>query len=255
MKWIISANGNLYDHASAFQKWGFIDWSQKANFQNGDIIYIYCTKPYSKIMYKTQVIETNIDFENCQDDEEFWFDKSIYESSKSSKFVRIKLLEQVDNEKLSLKNLQLKGIKGNIQGPRKIDDLLADYIDQYFNDFSVEGFFCDVSNDSNIFEGHKITVQVNKYERSSIARGKCIEYNGCNCYICGMNFENVYGEVGRGFIHVHHKIPLHEIDAEYCVDYKNDLIPVCPNCHAMLHRKENGTYLSIDELQQRLKKE
>ncbi|MEG1241999.1 MAG: HNH endonuclease, partial [Oscillospiraceae bacterium] len=57
-----------------------------------------------------------------------------------------------------------------------------------------------------------------------------------------------YGEVGKNFIHVHHKIPLNEISEEYVVDPVNDLIPVCPNCHAMLHRKINDKYLSIEEL-------
>lgn len=52
-----------------------------------------------------------------------------------------------------------------------------------------------------------------------------------------------YGSLGKGFIHVHHKIPLSEIGDEYEVDYVNDLIPVCPNCHAMLHRKSmNGSF-------------
>ena len=100
--------------------------------------------------------------------------------------------------------------------------------------------------------GDKITVQVNKYERSSIARGKAIQYHGCKCYICGIEFEKVYGVVGKDFIHIHHKVPLHTIDSEYCVNYEKDLIPVCPNCHAMLHRKENDEYLSIEELKNRV---
>ena len=54
MNWILPANGKLYDHARAFQKWGFIDWRQNnRKYQVGDIIYIYCTRPYKKIMYKT----------------------------------------------------------------------------------------------------------------------------------------------------------------------------------------------------------
>ena len=44
MNWILPANGKLYDHARAFQKWGFIDWRQNnRKYQVGDIIYIYCT--------------------------------------------------------------------------------------------------------------------------------------------------------------------------------------------------------------------
>ena len=97
-------------------------------------------------------------------------------------------------------------------------------------------------------EGAKTTVMVNKYERSSVARQKCININGCYCHVCTLNFEKIYGDMGAGFIHVHHIIPLHQIDEQYIVDPINDLIPVCPNCHAMLHRQINGQYLSVEQL-------
>ncbi|NQY26694.1 MAG: HNH endonuclease [Piscirickettsiaceae bacterium] len=96
---------------------------------------------------------------------------------------------------------------------------------------------------------------VNKYERSSIARAKCIETNGYNCKICNFNFSKVYGEIGEGFIHIHHIIPLHTIEESYKIDYANDLIPVCPSCHAMLHKKLNGKYYSIEELRKTIYKQ
>ena len=52
-----------------------------------------------------------------------------------------------------------------------------------------------------------------------------------------MNFEARYGKIGRDFIHVHHKRPLSSLKKQYKVDPKKDLVPVCPNCHAMLHRR------------------
>ena len=64
--------------------------------------------------------------------------------------------------------------------------------------------------------------------------------------VCEFNFEAFYGERGKGFIHVHHLSSLAEIGQEYEVDPVNDLRPVCPNCHAMLHRKGN---IGIEELQ------
>ena len=115
------------------------------------------------------------------------------------------------------------------------------------NDYDVPGVFPDSDLD-DYSEGDKVKVTVNKYERSSIAREKCVEYNGIKCAICGFDFEEFYGPVGNGFIHIHHIKPIHEIGEKYQVDYKNDLIPVCPNCHAMLHRKLDGEYLTIDEL-------
>ena len=56
--------------------------------------------------------------------------------------------------------------------------------------------------------------------------------------------------LGKGFIHVHHIVPIHTIGKGYKVDPSTDLVPVCPNCHAMLHRGMNGDARSIDELKQ-----
>jgi 5-methylcytosine-specific restriction protein A len=80
----------------------------------------------------------------------------------------------------------------------------------------------------------------------------CIEHNRPVCSICGFDFEEKYGPRGKGFIHVHHVIPIHQIGKEYKIDYRKDLIPVCPNCHAMLHRKFNGKEPSIAELKEKI---
>ena len=89
----------------------------------------------------------------------------------------------------------------------------------------------------DLTEGAKQTVTVNAYERNAKARRKCLDEFGTTCHVCQMRFDTVYGSLGRGFIHVHHTKPLSEIGEEYVVDPVNDLIPVCPNCHAMLHKK------------------
>lgn len=60
----------------------------------------------------------------------------------------------------------------------------------------------------------------------------------------------IYGEIGNGFIHVHHLVPLSAIKENYHLDPINDLIPVCPNCHAMLHRQNPP--LTPEELKQRM---
>ena len=112
----------------------------------------------------------------------------------------------------------------------------------------------EIENPEALFEGAKKTMVVNRYERDPEARRQCIEAHGCLCNICGLDFSEMYGKVGEGFIHVHHIVPLSTIDEEYIVNPINDLIPVCPNCHAMLHRLENGTNLTIEELRKRLGK-
>ncbi|MFZ3446361.1 HNH endonuclease [Vibrio harveyi] len=89
---------------------------------------------------------------------------------------------------------------------------------------------------SPYFEGAKKQITVNTYERDKSARKKCLDIHGYICKICSFNFEKVYGELGKEFIHVHHIVPLAKVNALYQVDPVKDLIPVCPNCHAMLHK-------------------
>lgn len=102
-----------------------------------------------------------------------------------------------------------------------------------------------------VFEGAKKTVTVNTYERDPAARQKCIDRWGVTCRACGFDFQKTYGELGKGFIHVHHLKPLSEIGEAYELDATEDLRPVCPNCHAMLHRKIPA--LSIEELMEILR--
>lgn len=104
--------------------------------------------------------------------------------------------------------------------------------------------------DPSLNEGAKITVSVNKFERNPKAREACLRHFGYNCQICDFNFEETYGEVGKDSIHVHHLIPLSEIGTSYQVNPIKDLIPVCPNCHLILHKKNAP---SVEVLRSQLK--
>lgn len=95
-------------------------------------------------------------------------------------------------------------------------------------------------------EGSKKTITVNAYERSAEARAACIAHFGLVCSVCGFDFEETYGNLGRGFIHVHHLVPIASVAGDYEVNPIDHLRPVCPNCHEMLHRRQPP--LSIDEL-------
>ena len=100
-----------------------------------------------------------------------------------------------------------------------------------------------VSNDviidiiESFHEGKSKETLQTKYERNPQARKMCLKYHGYLCQICDFNFETYFGVAGKGFIHVHHINSIAEIGKEYEIDPKNDLIPVCPNCHAIIHSK------------------
>ncbi len=101
-------------------------------------------------------------------------------------------------------------------------------------------------------EGATTRITVNAYERNAEARRVCIAEYGTACAVCGFDFGEVYGELGKGFTHVHHLKDLATIGEEYEVDPVRDLRPVCPNCHAMLHREVPA--MSIKKLRGRLQK-
>ncbi len=89
--------------------------------------------------------------------------------------------------------------------------------------------------------------------RRSEARQRCVAAHGTNCSICGFSFGAIYGAEANGYIHVHHIRPLSEVEGEYVVDPIEDLRPVCPNCHAVLHL--GGRCRNIEEVRQLLERQ
>ncbi|MGY3506322.1 DUF3427 domain-containing protein [Bradyrhizobium sp. USDA 4471] len=107
---------------------------------------------------------------------------------------------------------------------------------------------------ATITEGARKSVVVVTYERDPNARRKCIAHWGTKCCVCEFDFSRHYGDdLGKGFIHVHHLKPLGEIGEAYELNPISDLRPVCPNCHAMLHRQTPA--LTIDALKEIMRKQ
>ena len=103
--------------------------------------------------------------------------------------------------------------------------------------FEAAGLVVDRCGDQTLSsEGETIRRLATRYERSAFLRKRAIEIHGSNCSVCGISFGGVYGEIGKGFIHVHHLERLADT-GKRLVNPASDLVPVCPNCHSMLHRK------------------
>ena len=106
-------------------------------------------------------------------------------------------------------------------------------------------------NGEKYLEGACGQVTKNYYERDPKARAACLKFYGVSCVICSVNFKDRYGEIGDGFIHVHHLEQLAG-GGQKMIDPVKDLRPVCPNCHAMLHSGDR--LLTPDELQSMMKR-
>lgn len=130
-----------------------------------------------------------------------------------------------------------------VKGRRKV-------LDKYLAQLQVplDSYYGEEIDEKKIYEGARKTVSMNIYERTPLARAKCVEHFGAICQVCSYDFEKVFGIIGRGFIHIHHLKEISNIGTEYEVDFRNDLVPVCPNCHAILHKRKPA--YTINELKE-----
>ena len=134
----------------------------------------------------------------------------------------------------------------------KLNRIYLKYLNLLDNTKDVVVYPDEVDKTKIYTEGKVKQVLINNYERNTIARKKCIEHYGVTCQVCTFNFKDIYGELGKDFIHVHHVVDISTIGNEYSIDPIKDLIPVCPNCHAMLHK--NKPAFSVKELKDRMAK-
>ncbi|MEZ5941146.1 MAG: HNH endonuclease [Planctomycetaceae bacterium] len=97
------------------------------------------------------------------------------------------------------------------------------------------------------FDGKKLETSGYRYERDPKARKECLKRYEAKCYVCDFDFFRTYGELGLGYIHVHHRTDL-AVTGETSIDPYKDLVPVCPNCHTMLHKGASPAR-SVESLQ------
>jgi hypothetical protein len=108
-----------------------------------------------------------------------------------------------------------------------------------------------ISENKEHREGAFQEIVLTRRERSKSARLECLEHFGDElCRVCGINFVEKFGEMGR-ILHVHHREDL-ALKSAGLVSGIDDLIPVCPNCHAMLHHTKPA--MSTQKLKQLLKR-
>jgi hypothetical protein len=66
-----------------------------------------------------------------------------------------------------------------------------------------------------------------------------------HCLACDFSFQKYYGNIGMGYIEAHHLKPISTISPDTITCF-SDLVPVCSNCHRMLHH--NIEKVSIEYL-------
>jgi 5-methylcytosine-specific restriction endonuclease McrA len=100
-------------------------------------------------------------------------------------------------------------------------------------------------NDVMITDGKPQTILSTRYERSKALRAICLLHYGYQCQGCDLLLADRYGDIASKLIHVHHIERLADT-GERVIDPKVDLVPLCPNCHAVVHLRQIP--LSLSEL-------
>lgn len=212
--------------------------------KKGDILYIYISSPIRSIKYQCLIKEVNKP-KSTIDDSQFVIKGDNYINY--GNYMELELLNKLDDDQLDLEFLQDNGLKGNVQGPMTLKEPLKSYIQKVLKT-NILNLDNELENTEYV-EGKSYVQYGIKYERNQALRNEAIKIHGTTCKVCGFDFKAKYGELGEGFIEIHHLKPMFSINREIKVNPQKDLVPLCSNCHKMIHRNAKQP-LTIKELTQ-----
>lgn len=97
-------------------------------------------------------------------------------------------------------------------------------------------------------------------KRNKILRQACINYyktlHGGHivCECCGFDFIKAY-DLNDEYIEIHHRFPFSQTEGEHSVNSQTDLVPLCANCHRMIHHGQGGkgNCMTLEELKRKYK--
>jgi 5-methylcytosine-specific restriction protein A len=113
-------------------------------------------------------------------------------------------------------------------------------------------------NDIQFHESNEFTALEKKQyrlhyriERNNTIATKVKKLKGYECEVCRLNFEKMYGDIGRKFIEAHHLRPLNTLNiGNYTINLFEDFAVLCSNCHSMIHRLDNPG--DLEEIRKRI---
>ncbi len=108
-EWLIPANPKYYDIVGAFDAEDEIIWKQGSiKMEAGDIAYMYVAVPYSAILYRCEITETNL----------IWKGKS--EPVNIKQVMKIKKLHQYEPNEFTLSKMAEEYDVRTVRGPRGV---------------------------------------------------------------------------------------------------------------------------------------
>lgn len=251
--WIVSSNPTVYDSIEGFKNESEIDWGNCANnhIEIDDIVYIYITRPLQRIAIKTVVTKINYKKDELLEGN-YQFNRDD-EDTECNNFIRLKLVNFLDSELLSITHLQNNGINGNIQGKRRVEEDTLRYIQSIEKGDTSNFILFDklekelkkglqLSKHSSSREIERRLENANKMPEqiqvltTAFKRNPDVIYtvlrraNGI-CERCNQKAPFIRKSDNTPYLEVHHLKQLSK-GGEDTVD---NTIAVCPNCHRELH--------------------
>lgn len=274
MEWLIAANRNMYNHVRAFKELPYVDWKQNNKFSVGDKVYIYSANPIQAIEFLVEVIKTDITVENALDDREYWIDVQEYENGQNNgKYVRFRLIHYFEDDAITLSELHKNGLKGNIQGSRKLynsDNVInswGDYIHKRLESESIRKKNIQLDSElkekivSEKFDTNKnyhytdeVNVKSKPIEtggRKMYNRNKKIAINALGiaqfqCEINNKHYTFLRKNDNLPYTEPHHLIPMvYQDEFSYSIDIEENIVSLCSNCHNEIHYGKDAKSLIV----------
>lgn len=170
--WLFPSNLEYYNVYGAFEKYNELYWRQNLNhIKVGDRVFIYIGKPESKISFYCEVLEVNATQEQATaiDDSEFYLeDESMHE-----RYVKLRLLKRIYDDRFNLKQLNRYGVKGNIQGQQEINGTALEFVLEMMN-------YCylnikEIEDNIEVFRLAHLEEEQSKFKACEIERQKFIK--------------------------------------------------------------------------------
>lgn len=269
--WVLSSNLRQYDVVNAFRKFDEIDWKQSANFEVGDIVYVYVSYPVMEIHFKCIVQLINLETRDSKD-HEFVHENNSYEGK--SRYMRLKLLSTCE-EPIPFKLLSDNGLNGRIQGPRRVSGMLVKFIESYSEKSRV--------NDVSMLEDNRLNKSIQKslarnskperylpkpkakpqpqyvdgvkvYPRSrEVAINALVRADfKCECAVNHSTFKSKFN--GLPYMEAHHLIPLaYQDEFEFSLDVEANVVSLCSHCHNEFHYGQDANINLLSLLKLRKK--
>lgn len=124
-EWIVPSNPATYDALKALDSLTEINWSEStsAKIADGDIVYLYVTRPIQALTHRCLVVDSGVPFNRRVDDDRFWVDQDSLKERRTRSWLRLRLLHTFDGSeraRLSLQALLANGLKSAPQGRMRV---------------------------------------------------------------------------------------------------------------------------------------